>query len=245
MSQRSFRETVDEELGMVKMSEKMKEAIRQEGRKKSAYRVGFPKLAAASLALFLLCGTTVFAGYYMKNQINVNEETLPALDDLHIVEMNPLETEEDQYGMTELDFTEKEFPAEKLGIRLLESAFAENNPSVGGHIFTDEKDFCIVTMENYIAGEHPVSLEADIVLSEEQLEIGWNKDYLGMYEFVEAYRSEQGFRVNLIQSTNGKEPLPEGAVSEKCAVFAADGIQYTLKGRVSMERMKEIVDSMR
>ena len=31
---------------------------------------------------------------------------------------------------------------------------------------------------------------------------------------------------------------------ELCAVFVADGIQYTLKGRVTEDTMKEIVDSM-
>lgn len=33
-------------------------------------------------------------------------------------------------------------------------------------------------------------------------------------------------------------------VSEKIAVFVADGIHYTLKGRTSLENIKTIVDSM-
>ena len=32
--------------------------------------------------------------------------------------------------------------------------------------------------------------------------------------------------------------------AKKCAVFVADGIRYTLCGRISMEMLKEIVDSM-
>ena len=37
----------------------------------------------------------------------------------------------------------------------------------------------------------------------------------------------------------------EDAVLEKNAVFAADGIEYSLRGRVSMETMKLIVDMMK
>ena len=37
----------------------------------------------------------------------------------------------------------------------------------------------------------------------------------------------------------------EGVVSEKIAVFVSDGVRYTLKGRVSVETMKAIVDSMK
>ena len=70
-----------------------------------------------------------------------------------------------------------------------------------------------------------------------------NKDYEGMYEYVESYTSSQGYKVNLIQDTTDAEN-DQYYVSEKCAVFVADGIRYTLKGRTSLETMKEIVDSM-
>lgn len=34
-------------------------------------------------------------------------------------------------------------------------------------------------------------------------------------------------------------------MSEKIAVFVSDGIRYTLKGRVSVDTMKTIVDTMK
>lgn len=49
--------------------------------------------------------------------------------------------------------------------------------------------------------------------------------------------------VNLIESTTEDDSSAYSATSEKCAVFVVDGIQYTLKGRVSMDTMKEIIDS--
>ena len=39
--------------------------------------------------------------------------------------------------------------------------------------------------------------------------------------------------------------LNEGVVSEKIAVFVSDGISNTLKGRVSVDTMKTIVDTMK
>ena len=150
---------------------------------------------------------------------------------------------------------------------MLDTELSSNNPYMLGHLFSDGKDFCILTVENYILGDTgeyqylgnekrysytkgaeyctPITLNVDVVLSDEQLKNGWDMDYLGMYEFVESFKSEQGYQVNLIQSTNGEEKLPEGAVSEKCGVFVADGVRYTLKGRVSVETMKEIINSMK
>ena len=97
-------------------------------------------------------------------------------------------------------------------------------------------------MENYYS---PVSLNVDLILSDEQLENGWDTDYLGMYESIEEFQSAQGYKVNLIQDTNGKETADKDVVSEKIAVFVSDGVRYTLKGRVSIDTMKDIVDTMK
>lgn len=73
---------------------------------------------------------------------------------------------------------------------------------------------------------------------------GWNTDYLGFYQFVENYTSAQGYAVNIIEDTTEEENL-ENYVPEKVAVFVADGIRYSLKGRTSLDEMKAIVDTMR
>ena len=119
-----------------------------------------------------------------------------------------------------------------------------------GEIKTDNKDFVILSFENYIVGDtgnynylpnadfytydygeeyySPVSLTVDIMLSEAQMKNGWDTDYLGIYEFKENYVSAQGYKVNLIEDTTGEDSV-ENYVSEKCEVFAANGIQYTLR----------------
>ena len=65
-----------------------------------------------------------------------------------------------------------------------------------------------------------------------------------MSQFVEQYISKQGYRVNILEDTISETP-PEDYVSKKTAIFVADGIRYSLTGQVSMETMKEIVDSMK
>ena len=58
-------------------------------------------------------------------------------------------------------------------------------------------------------------MNVDLILSDEQLENGWDTDYLGMYESIEEFQSAQGYKVNLIQDTNGRKRQIRNVVSEK------------------------------
>ena len=172
----------------------------------------------------------------------------------------------DEYGMIQKDYKDYRKIQEELGIHLLGTELSANNPYMQGHIMTDGSDFAMITVENYILGDtgryqfleeenryayesgnvflSPISLTVRLILSEEQLNRGWDWEYLGMYRFAESYTSGQGYRVNLVERTleNGDTG---NAVLEKSAVFVADGVEYTLRGRVSMETMKGIVETMK
>lgn len=172
----------------------------------------------------------------------------------------------DDYGMIQKDYKDYREIQEELGIHLLDTELSENNPYMQGHIMTDGSDFAMITVENYILGDtgryqfleeenryayesgnvflSPVSLTVRLILSEEQLNRGWDWEYLGMYRFAESYTSGQGYRVNLVERTLENGDTGD-AVLEKSAVFVADGVEYTLRGRVSMETMKEIVETMK
>lgn len=215
----------------------------------------------------MLGGTTVAASYHFTNKISVNDEVLTELDEMHVIDIKKMEQPKDEFGTIEQDFKDYEAIQEELGIDLLDTELADNNDYLQGHITTDDKDYAMITMNNYIIGdtanfryleeedryeyEHgktyysPVSLNIDLILSDEQLKNGWDTDYLGMYESMEEYQSAQGYKVNLIQDNSDDEKLNEGVVSEKIAVFVSDGIRYTLKGRVSVDTMKTIVDTMK
>lgn len=265
---RSLKEKVDIELNELTFNNTMKNNVIKHGKRKKHSSV--MKYAAAFVAIFILSGTTVFAGYMLLNKMNLNETALPELDNMEIVAVSPLKTTADEYGMVNEIFTDYDIVRKEMGVDLLDSELAQNNVYMQGKIETDNKDFAIITVKNYILGdtsnykylpdeeryqyEHgqeyysPISLSIDLILSEIQLKNGWDTDYLGLYEYVETYTSEQGYKVNLIQDTIDKENVDVDDydyISEKCAVFVADGVRYTLKGRTSIENMKMIVDTMK
>lgn len=266
MMKHLLKEKIDMELNELTFNDTMKNNVMKYKKKKRHSSV--MKYVAAFTAIFILSGTTVFAGYILLNKLNVNETTLPELDNMEVVTMLPLTTTVDEYGMVKETFTDYDMVRKELGVKLLDSELAQNNAYMQGKIETDNKDFAMITIKNYILGdtsnyeylpseeryqyEHgqeyysPISLSMDIILSETQLKNGWDIDYLGLYEYVETYTSEQGYTVNLIQDTIDEENVDvENYISEKCVVFVADGVRYTLKGRTSIENMKMIVDTMK
>lgn len=166
---------------------------------------------------------------------------------MKVINMTPLDAESGNDGWIEKDYDNYKEVKNELGISLLDTNLAVDNPYMQSHITTDNKDDATVTVENYILGDtseylSPISLTVSIVLSQKQLEHGWDMEYLGYYQFVESYTSAQGYRVNILEDT--VEEPSENYVSEKSAVFVVDGIEYTLKGRTSLKNIKEIVDSM-
>ena len=264
MNDFSLKNVIDRELEEIKLSDGVKKNIR----KGVVHRKSYPiiKSIAASIAVIVLTGTTVFAGHYILNKVQVNETVLPELDAMQVVQMNKLDTIADENGMVDANYNDYDAIKQDLGVDLLDTDLSQNNPYMLGNVSTDEKDFLIVTIDNYILGDtsnyhfideenrysydsgeeysSPVSLSVDIILSENQLNNGWDTDYLGLYEFAESYTSEQGYAVNIIEDTVEEENLKD-YVSEKVAIFVADGIRYTLKGRTSLDEMKSIVDSMK
>lgn len=263
MERKQIKQKIDMELNTIIFTDNMKKQVFENSKKRMSHSM--LRYVAIVVLTFIIGGTTAFAGYYFLNKVNVNETTLPELNAMKIIEVAPFKAEPDEYGHIRTDFSDYTVLQSNIGIDLLESKYATDQSYLQGSMETDQKDYAIIKMENYIIGdtnnytylgevdryqyEHgavyysPVSLSIDLILSQEQLEQGWDTDYLGFYEYIESYTSKQGYRVNLIQDTTGDD-VGENYVSEKCAVFVADGIRYTLRGRTSIETIKEIVDSM-
>lgn len=263
MDASGMKHLIDQELKDVRLSEDMKNKIRNRAVCQKPNRLW--KTAAAFAAVLVLGGATVSAGYHALNKVHVNDEALPELDPMKIVEMNAPEAAVNEYAFIEKDYSSYLDLKNELGTKLLDSELSSGHPYMQCHIQTDPESYAIIQVNNFILGDtgnyqllkdadrysydhgtvyfSPVSLKADLILGEEQLAHGWDTDYLGMYRFVEQYTSAQGYRVNLLEDTIAETP-PEGYVSKKTAVFVADGIRYTLTGQVSIDTMKEIVDTM-
>lgn len=249
MMKMDLKREIDNELSEMTLNNELKNKIYRsscESRKRSKC-YSTVKTAAAVMAVICLTTTTAFAGYNLYNRLLVNQEVLPELDAMKVINMTPLDAESGNDGWIEKDYDNYKEVKNELGISLLDTNLAVDNPYMQSHITTDNKDDATVTVENYILGDtseylSPISLTVSIVLSQKQLEHGWDMEYLGYYQFVESYTSAQGYRVNILEDT--VEEPSENYVSEKSAVFVADGIEYTLKGRTSLKNIKEIVDSM-
>lgn len=257
-----IKNQIDWELKEIYISEDLKRRIRTKAKKRKPYQ--YIKGIVASFVILIFGGTTVFAGYYIYNKVMVNEEILPELDDMYCVQTNKLNMAVDEYGIINAKIDNYQVLQNKLGIKLLSSKLSEENSYMQGKIKTNNKSFAIVSFKNYILGDtknysyvvdedfytydhgieyySPISLKVEIILNEIQMENGWDIDYLGMYQFKENYISLQGYKVNLLEDTIKNKT--EHYISQKCAIFVADGIRYTLKGRTSFENMKYIVDTM-
>lgn len=230
------------------------------GREKSTKKI-FIFLCMAVFAIVF--SSTVYAVKLVNEQSKVNELELPELDSMKITkQIKNREKNIKQQSISRMNYKQIQ---EQLGVSLLNSELSKDDRYMILDVETDNKDYAKIKCDNYILGDtsnysyndegfysydegnlykSPISLQADIVLSETQLNNVWTTDYLGMYRFVEQFVSEQGYKVNLIEEENDGNQ-PQNFVSKKIAVFVADGIRYTLTGRTTVENMKQIVNSMK
>ena len=231
------------------------------GRKKSTKKL---TIALCMVVFAIVFSSTVYAVKLVNEQSKVNELELPELDSMKITKQikNRGKTIKSQ-STSRKNYKQIQ---ERLGVSLLNSELSKDDKYMISDVETDNKDYAIIKCDNYILGDtsnysyneedgfysydegnlykSPISLQADIILSETQLNNVWTTDYLGMYGFVEQFVSEQGYKVNLIEEKNDGNQ-PQNFVSKKIAVFVADGIRYTLTGRTTVDNMKQIVNSMK
>ena len=230
------------------------------GRKKSTKKL---TIALYMVIFAVVFSSTVYAVKLVNEQSKVNELELPELDSMKITkQIKNIEKNIKPQSISKMNYKQIQ---EQLGVSLLNSELSKDDKYMISDIETDNKDYAIIKCDNYILGDtsnysyneegfysfdegnlykSPISLQADIILSETQLNNVWTTDYLGMYGFVEQFVSEQGYKVNLIEEKNDGNQ-PQNFVSKKIAVFVADGIRYTLTGRTTVDNMKQIVNSMK
>ena len=230
------------------------------GRKKSTKKL---TIALCMVIFAVVFSSTVYAVKLVNEQSKVNELELPELDSMKITkQIKNIEKSIKPQSISKINYKQIQ---EQLGVSLLNSELSKDDKYMISDVETDNKDYAIIKCDNYILGDtsnysyneegfysfdegnlykSPISLQADIILSETQLNNVWTTDYLGMYGFVEQFVSEQGYKVNLIEEKNDGNQ-PQDFVSKRTAIFVADGIRYTLTGKTTVDNMKQIVNSMK
>ena len=230
------------------------------GREKSTKKL---TIVLCMVVFAIVFSSTVYAVKLVNEQSKVNELELPELDSMKITkQIKNIEKSIKSQSISRMNYKQIQ---EQLGVSLLNSELSKDDKYMISDVETDNKDYAIIKSDNYIIGDtsnysyneegfysydegnlykSPISLQADIILSQTQLNNVWTTDYLGMYSFVEQFVSEQGYKVNLIEEKNDGNQ-PQDFVSKKIAVFVADGIRYTLTGRTTVDNIKQIVNSMK
>ncbi len=263
MEDKELKEFLKIQLDPISLSDEVKEKIRATYKSKNAMKKRLYKIPAAVAASVLIFTTTAFAGYYIYNKISVNNEILPEIDSMETVQVPAVSGVPDDEGSIKKEYHSYSGLNDDLGNILLESRLAsEHSEYEKVTVDTDNENYMFVHVDNYIVGDvkkmekledidkysfepgeiygSPIFLDAELILSEDQLKSGIDYDYLGLYEFQEQYISRQGYKVNIVSSTTSREGVP----SEKNAVFVANGIRYKIQGCVSTEVLKRIVNSM-
>lgn len=248
-----MKEQIDNELENITFHFDIEKAKRKK-RKRLRYNILMTLIAA------ILLGSTAQAGYTLYNRwLKINGETLPELESMQKIEVNPMSEEYKEKSSYEKEYDSYEALQKDLGVRLLHTNLADNNSSMIITRKTDNVHWTQIKIVAYIVGDvtelkriegrnqytwtpgnnyfSPVDLSIDIISSQEQLEIGWNKEYLGAYDFVESYQTQPGYKVNILSSGKSHtKPMYQ-------AVFVADGVRYTVRGKVDIELLKEILNS--
>ena len=230
------------------------------GRRKSTKKL---TIVLCMMVFAIVFSSTIYAVKLVNEQSKVNELELPELDPMKITKQ--IKNGERNIKSQSISRENYKQIQEQLGVSFLNSELSKDEKYMISDVETDNKDYAIIKCDNYIIGDtsnysyneegfysydegnlykSPISLQADIILSQTQLNNVWTTDYLGMYSFVEQFVSEQGYKVNLIEEKNDCNQ-PQDFVSKKIAVFVADGIRYTLTGRTTVDNMKQIVNSMK
>ena len=91
MNNTSVKEKIDVELKTLCFSEDMKQNVKNSKKRGIGIPHRITRYAAAIAAIVMLGSTTVLAGYMLLNRVNVNDTTLPELDNMTVINYTPPE----------------------------------------------------------------------------------------------------------------------------------------------------------
>lgn len=270
----NIRECIDSGLSGMKLDTDLFNQIekRKKSKKSSrhiAYKMKYS--VAAGIVCAVLLGTTAVlaAGSFSLFPILVNRQAIPDLEPMEVVSLQTVEGTVTEYGDIEKTYTSMEELEKDLGIKLLDTFYATDKTYTKIFYSKIGDGYNVIDVREYIIGDltnirewdsvnsdgitegndewyawtngniykSPVNMKIEIRSDPSQQEL--NMEYMGYYKYIETFISEQGYTVNVIKSTTTSE-TPQIQM-----VFVANGIRYTLQGRVPVDEMKDIVNSMK
>lgn len=228
--------------------------------KQNRVLIGWKRIVASVIIVVLCCVTVTYAAYNaIMSRTEVNQKLLPDIDEMRCIDEADFLWVDDVPTLTSYDKLVK-----LINVDLLDSGLSEESQYMNVTVKSDKENYAMIQVDNFILGDtknfvlvegtdhyncdpgeeyaSTITLEIDMILSRDQLETGFDMEYLGDYEYIDSYISELGAKINLLQETT-KEITPE-LTTNKIAEFVFDGIKYKVSGRVSIDKMLWIVNSM-
>lgn len=229
--------------------------------KENALKPVYKRIAAAAALILatIILGTSTIAGHFQHRTILVNQKQTPKLDKMIVY---PYAIEGDKMNRTVFrQYDDYESVKKMIPFSLLDSKYATDDEMIRVTYSSDPYNTgCqFINIDGFILGDATVSdisptrdqyscsagkdfdspVNLDIIILSDSQKAAKNlpaRQFEGVFEFIEQYTSNQGYKVNII----GYKENNKGC----WAIFVADGIEYELSGDVTLEKMKEIVDSM-
>lgn len=210
------------------------------------------------ITIAVLCVCIVAVTIYLAGRMNSTSVIIKnnAMQVYNIDRASDLIEQDGHYYKYYSDFSEMEA---ELGIRFLENKDVFPHPVI--KYVTDEVNWAFIEVKPYITGDttilkriegkdeyaytsgqkfaSPLNLKISLIMSQEQLNIGLDKEYLGDFVKAESYTVRNGDVADIIYTTSGDQQ----GISLLSAVFVHRGIRYELQGHTSVEQMKEVLDS--
>lgn len=195
-----------------------------------AYKIRYGAIAAV-LCVLLFGTAAVAAGSLLYSRIQVNQEAIPDLEPMEIVDIKPIEGTVTEYGGLEKAYNSMEDLENDLGIELLDTEFAAGNAFTKIFYKKLGDGYHEVDVQEYIVGDlinirdwkgEPVDnrkegndewyvwtqgsiyktpVDLKIEIISDPSQQELDTEYMGYYKYIETFTSRQGYTVNVLQDT--------------------------------------------
>lgn len=252
----NLKEQIDQELSNIILPESFNQKIYQNIRYRKKRK---QKLILTVMLCVILIGGSVSAGYFYQTT-HLNRTELPPLNPMEIKDVSESNAMPDENGFYEETYVSYKDLCDDLGITLLNSDLAKDNPYMIIKRKTNNKSWNIIEITAYIVGDltnisllpdieryswdrgdtfsSPIDMTIQIISSDTQLKNGFDLEYLGYYEYIETYTAKIGFPVNILQDTSIEENESSKVKPSYTAVFVYDGIRYIITGQMQLDSFK-------
>lgn len=209
----------------------VKQRLKRARRISSLHRRAHYSAAAVFLGIALL-GTSAFAaGSLLYSRISVNQQTMPDLDPMEVIPLQPVDGTVTEYGQMQKTYPSMKELENELGIRLLGTNLATQNPYIkisytqigdGYHAIdikeyllgdlTDIREWNRENIDNTIQGNdiwyvwtqgsvYKSPLDLEIRIISDPSQPELDIEYMGYFQYIETFTSGQGYTVNVLQDT--------------------------------------------